>query len=161
MSTSKVDPVQALMSTSKVSMELEASLRGLRPLFSLIVWVLYRRSPRLNEALASPRLNEGFVTLRSPRVFKSLGGDPSLCRSRVSCVPTYLLCDYSRGVFRRHSTNSSSILLRNLSYPSCRSVSRVAASAMLPPFCMPSTLHEHDSFPQGINTSQLQVEEKD
>lgn len=46
-----------------------------------------------------------------------------VCRSTVSCVPTYLLCDYSRGVFRRHSTNSNSILLRNLSYPSCRSVS--------------------------------------
>ncbi|KAI8563869.1 hypothetical protein RHMOL_Rhmol03G0142500 [Rhododendron molle] len=100
MSTSKVDPVQALMSTSKVSMELEASLRGLRPLFSLIVWVLYRRSPRLNEALASPRLNEGFVTLRSPRVFKSLGGDPSypecLVFQHICCV--IIQEEYSEGI---------------------------------------------------------------
>lgn len=49
-----------------------------------------------------------------------------VCRSAVSCVPTYLLCYYSRGVFRRHSTNSNSILLWNLSNPSCRSVGDIS-----------------------------------
>ncbi|KAG5531707.1 hypothetical protein RHGRI_026359 [Rhododendron griersonianum] len=98
------------MATSKVSMELEASLRGLRSLFSSIVWVLYRLE-NIFRPLASHKDHDGcwFVKTNDADDFAE-SACKFIVRSIYLTAPEQPLKKASKELFKIDASSASTAL---------------------------------------------------